>query len=446
MPAAHRRDVARATWSAVVLALALPSAALAYDTSDLLGSWRVHGLASGPGQPYWERGRARFAADGSFTAFTLTNTAEADTVQGAFALGPTGILTTPGEPTMRGALDIGRTVMMWTDTWDSGAPGTTQLMLGLKQLGANSVSDLAGNWDLHSIASGPGAPWWMRGRLAIASDGSFTGNLTEQGGTPEPVSGSFALTPDGVLSLSVAGLAEGALDAGRTVFALTNTWTGFAAGTTELSLGVKLGASYVPADVAGTWELYSLATGPGAPWWSRGQITIAANGSYSGTQSRSDGSSGPMSGTMTLASDGTLTRAGSTTARGSLDAGRSVMLWTDTWTSGSPGTSEIFVGVRTGGSTTDAPTAMAALALEPLRPNPARGGAVVRFRLKGVGEARLTLLDPQGRAVRGFDLGRPGAGWHQHALTGGLRLAPGLYWLRLDEGDEFRTRRVVILD
>lgn len=443
---AHSRGFIHAVLAALVLGL--PQAALAYDTTDLLGSWRFHSLASGPGEPYWERASARIAGDGSFTAFSRSSDGGTGTPQGTFALGPTGVLTSAGSPAFRGALDIGRTVLVTTDTWDSGAVGTTQMMLGLKSLGAYGVADLAGNWELHSIASGPGAPWWLRGRLAIGANGAFTGTLTELGGTPEPVSGTFGLTSDGTISLSVADLAEGALDAGRTVMALTNTWTGFEAGTTEMNVAVKLAASYTPSDLAGTWEVHTLATGPGAPWWSRGQLTIASNGSFTGSTTRSDGSSGPTSGTITLAADGTLTRNGSAAARGALDAGRSVMVWTDTWSTGNPGTSEIILGVRTGGVTTGATAPAApALALGPVQPNPVRAGAArLEVRLGGHARALLDVLDIHGRVWHSRDVGVLGAGRHVLSLADGRRLRPGLYWVRLVEGSDVRTNRVVVLE
>jgi hypothetical protein len=430
-----------------LLALVHPGPAAAYDTADLLGRWTSHGLASGPGAPWWERARVTFAANGDFTATTLTNLGEADTIQAAMTVGPTGVISIPGSSTMRGALDIGRTVFATTDTWGAGAAGTTELKLVLKSAGAYALADLAGGWELHSIVSGPGAPWWMRGRLAMAADGSFTGTLTEIGGSPEPVSGAFGVTPDGVVSLSVAAAASGSLDAGRTVMALTNTWSGFMAGTTELSVLVKMAASYAQADLAGTWELQSLATGPGAPWWNRATISVAPDGSFAGTSVDSDGSSQPTSGTLVLAPNGVLTRSGSPTARGALDAGRSVMLWTDTWATGAPGTTEILFAVRTGGSTADAPMVEpSALSLDSVRPHPVRGGRPhVRFRLATGAAARLELFDLGGRVVAARDVGALGAGQHDVTLGDGARLVPGLYWLRLTQGARSHAMRVAVL-
>ncbi len=124
----------------------------------------------------------------------------------------------------------------------------------------------------------------------------------------------------------------------------------------------------------------------------------------------------------------------------------SVMLWTDTWTTGSPGTSELFVGVRTGGSTVDAPApAEASLALASVWPNPLHGPAHVRFRLAGGDAAGLELLDVSGRVVASRAVGAGAAGTYEVVFDPGTRLAPGLYWMRLREGMRTCAQRVVVL-
>jgi hypothetical protein len=426
------------------LGLARADRAAAYETADLTGAWRFHSIASGPGAPWWERARLAVAPNGDFTATTTTNLGEADTVQATFVLSPAGVLTLDAPGTFRGAVDIGRTVLAATDTWTSGAPGTTELKAGVKVVGPYAPADLAGEWEVHTIASGPGAPWWMRGRLTVASDGSFTGALTDIDGLTEPASGAFGITSDGVVTLSVADGARGSLDAGRTVLLLTNTWTGYAAGTAELIVGVRLAGPYAQADLAGTWEVARLATGPGAPWWGRGQIAVAPDGSYSGTLEQSAGPPFPVSGRFVLAADGAVTLIGAPFARGALDAGRSVMVGTDTWTSGIPGTSEVLVATRTGGSTAgvSGPGPLE-FALEPIHPNPLRGGVPrVRFSLAHDGPARLELLDVTGRRLASRDVGALGVGRHQVLLDTGARLVPGLYWVRLTQGADVRARHV----
>ena len=88
-----------------------------------------------------------------------------------------------------------------------------------------------------------------------------------------------------------------------------------------------------------------------------------------------------------------------------------------------------------------------AFALEPVRPNPARGGAfTVRFSLQTPAPARLELLDVAGRRIVSREVSSLGAGGHTLDLGEGRRFAPGCYLVRLTEGSSTRVTRVVILE
>ena len=78
-----------------------------------------------------------------------------------------------------------------------------------------------------------------------------------------------------------------------------------------------------------------------------------------------------------------------------------------------------------------------AFVLEPVRPNPARGGALsVQFSLAGDGPATLELLDVAGRRIASRDVGAFGAGRHTVNLGEGVHVAPGVYLVSLRQGLE----------
>jgi hypothetical protein len=82
-------------------------------------------------------------------------------------------------------------------------------------------------------------------------------------------------------------------------------------------------------------------------------------------------------------------------------------------------------------------------ALDPVRPNPTRGGALaVHFSLPTAAPARLELLDVAGRRIASHEVG---AGQHSLDLGAGQHLAPGLYLVRLTQGANTRTTRAVVL-
>jgi DNA-binding beta-propeller fold protein YncE len=93
----------------------------------------------------------------------------------------------------------------------------------------------------------------------------------------------------------------------------------------------------------------------------------------------------------------------------------------------------------------DLPAHAAALAfaLDPVRPNPSRGGALtVHFSLPTDAPARLELLDVAGRRIATHEVG---IGQHTLDFGADQHLAPGLYLVRLKQGANTRTTRVAVL-
>lgn len=321
----------------------LMTLAALYDLSDIVGVWEFNILASGPGAPWWARRTVTVAPDGSFSATgTESGGGAVDPVNGVFGLSPGGILTTSLSPTHRSVLDAGKSVLAGTDTW---ADGTTELGVGTRMAGTYTLSDLVGTWEVNSLASGPGAPWWERARATVTPDGGFRATTSYADGGVDSVSGTLTISPDGVVSIVGLPTIRGALDAGRTVLVMTDTWTGHEAGTTELKVWTKMAApgTYQLADLEGTWEFNVLASGAGAPWWGRVTVTVASDGGFSGSMTDSEGGSGTDTGVVGISPEGVFTISMSSIARGVLDAGKSVLVMTNTWPDG---TAELSVGTK----------------------------------------------------------------------------------------------------
>jgi len=87
-----------------------------------------------------------------------------------------------------------------------------------------------------------------------------------------------------------------------------------------------------------------------------------------------------------------------------------------------------------------------ALALEGVRPNPSPAGRItVSLALPNDAPARLELVDVRGRIVATREVGTLGAGSHTIALTPQRRPAPGVYFVRLCQGEVRRAMRVALL-
>jgi hypothetical protein len=86
-------------------------------------------------------------------------------------------------------------------------------------------------------------------------------------------------------------------------------------------------------------------------------------------------------------------------------------------------------------------------ALAVSRPNPTRGGDLnVVFALPSGASAQLELLDISGRRILSREVGSLGAGQHEVDLADGRKVAPGLYWVRLVQGTNRRSTRVVVTE
>lgn len=94
----------------------------------------------------------------------------------------------------------------------------------------------------------------------------------------------------------------------------------------------------------------------------------------------------------------------------------------------------------------DVPLPVHLLALGAVRPNPApRGEVDVSFTLANDSPASLALVDVAGRQVETHDLSRMGIGDHTLRIGTHVRLSPGLYWVRLRQGDHRLTSRAFVV-
>ena len=322
---------------------ALSFGADAYSLADLAGQWHGYGLASGAGAPWWEMGAGVINADGSFSFNTTYSGESPDTVTGTFSISADGIVTLAGNSILRCTLDAGKTFMACTDTWTSGSPGSTEMKVLIKMGTSYSLADLAGVWENNALASGSGAPWWNRGPITINADGSFSGTLEEYPNESDTWSGNFTMTADGVITYVGHPSGGCAMDASKTVIVCAATWSQGSPGTTELRIMTKKAASYVQADLAGTWEVNDLASGPGAPWWARGPSQINSAGSATTTLTYSDNGGETANSTFSISTDGVISQSINATQRCTMNSTKNVVACTSTWLAGYPGTTEMTV-------------------------------------------------------------------------------------------------------
>jgi hypothetical protein len=164
---------------------------------------------------------------------------------------------------------------------------------------------------------------------------------------------------------------------------------------------------------SGNWDIYAQRVSLiGAPQWTADGVALStATGNQVSPMVASDGASG------------------------------AIVAWQD-YRSGNWDIYSQRVGAA--GQLVDVPAeAPAAFALDPVRPNPSRGGALtIHFSLPTDAPARLDLLDVAGRCITSQKVG---VGQHTLDLGTGQHLPPGLYLVRLTQGANTRTTRVAVL-
>lgn len=346
--------------------------AAAYRIEEMAGAWEFHGVAlDGPGAPWWTWSVDTMAPDGTYTGYATDSGANGQTYpeSATIALSAGGLVTLPGtDDFFIGAVDATKGIMVATDVWAGGPDaGTVELAVGVRTANAYSSSDLVGRWENNRIASVPGAPWWLRGALTIAANGSVSGQLSDINGNPTQISRQGgSIGTGGVVTFNDAAPGERCvMSAGKTVMVGTSTWGSGAHPTTaQISLDVKMAPSYAQSDLQGTWWLQTVTSGTG-PSWQHAKVQIAADG-LSTVQTADRNSSDTFPVAWSLAPDGIVTLEVAPGFRGVLDAGKTILVATDIE---SNGCSYMYVGVKM--ATDDVPAPRPPLAVS--NPWPADG-------------------------------------------------------------------------
>ena len=237
--------------------------------------------------------------DGTFGSVSITdNNGNPDQVinsgTSAFWSSPGGLFLTTGQPNnILCQIDSGNTVIACTETDLS--DGSPRLLIFTKQASSCSLADLTGAWEgnfLTSMGQYSGAA--ETDSLTINPNGTWTDSST--GGT-----GAWSISPIGVITNLSDTTFSGVMDADRTVMVATS---GANTSPARLNVYAKQAASYLPEDLAGTWQGNSLSM-----WtWERDTLTINEEGTFTMSSTVNDGSTNNnITGTCTLSPYGGIT-------------------------------------------------------------------------------------------------------------------------------------------
>jgi len=268
----------------------------------LAGTWNFNTFASGPVAPWWERGTVSVNPDGTFTfdSTPQTNNGSANPGNGPFAFwsSPGGYFFTNGkEPNnILCQIDYGNTVLACTQTWSD---YSTSLMIFTKQAASYSLTDLTdrtGAWEGNFLTTtGPRTGAAQTDSITVTSNGN---NATWTDLTAS-TTGTWSISSStGVITDPLDTTFSGVMGADKTVIVATS-----GASPALLKVYAQQAASYLPADLTGTWQGNLLTT----TGWARDTLTVNQDGTFTISETASDGSAQNLTGTVTLSSEGAVT-------------------------------------------------------------------------------------------------------------------------------------------
>lgn len=187
---------------------------------------------------------------------------------------------------------------------------------------------------------------WARGVLNVDSAGGFTDFLSTDSGLGIAATGGVSLASVGVGSFrfrfsSVDDWNEHMLVVRKSADLFFGTgvcegdWGGIVGPPPEIAksfvAGIRLDPEgYKPVDLVGTWGIVGLESGAVTSDWVRGLIEVVPGGTFTGAVSDSKSGWLPLSGTVTIATNGEVTTTINATWRGAMSIQRDIIFATQT--------------------------------------------------------------------------------------------------------------------
>ena len=123
-----------------------------------------------------------------------------------------------------------------------------------------SLADLTGQWEANILVSGADTYNWVRGPIDVDPTGAFTVALVDSTGLIDTEGDTFAITPEGLITMQSMPTAQCRMDTSKTIVVCTDTDSDDESAI--LLTFVKKADLYSMADLTGSWFVHALASGP----------------------------------------------------------------------------------------------------------------------------------------------------------------------------------------
>jgi hypothetical protein len=334
-----------------------------FATADLAGTWDVHALNVGrpPVWLGWSHFELRIDDHGNgwmVPGTYLNSSGETDAASTVtMTVAENGIVSMifpavdADNCNVHGVLSPNKRLVVMTMD-DEGGCGLSILQ---KRTGVVfSADDLAGTWSMNAVGIGasPDSSWqgWTYGDMTIDAKGAFLevpGSSRDSSGySPGVGSGTMTLTSGGLLGVEGRPLMHGTLSDNTDLAVFTHTDPEH---PSDYGLSICQRRSSIPltrSDLSGVWRLHGLST-EGGTWanWVYGTWTVHADGTSNGLLYKSDGTTSPLGGTVTVASYGVFRIDPFEYTHGIMGSDRDVIVLV---TTDSVGEQQMLIGTRTG--------------------------------------------------------------------------------------------------
>ena len=191
-----------------------------YVPSDLAGTWTAHSLMCGTVEG-WSRGTLTLDSAGSGTIVWENSDGISGTEDVTFTLAPDGKISEPGNEAFLGKMSQDKKMIVSTDDW---APDLHALTVLVKSGGTFAPSSIEGTWHVHSLSSGGAEDDWVKGIMALNSEGNGTISYQDSDAYSGTDDVSFLVQPDGKVLQGSDPNFDGTMRFDSNLLIGTNTW------------------------------------------------------------------------------------------------------------------------------------------------------------------------------------------------------------------------------
>lgn len=249
-----------------IICFSLPLYSMAYEFSDLSGTWRIADLYIHPSFNYMGLTKGSGSFGGTFSVTEMENDGSTDVynISVGASITSDGLVTISpaGSPSFQGYMNASKDVIVTANNDDE----AFDFDVIVKKASYYSSSDLSGAWYISSLWIDPDFRYMGSTKGSGSFGGSFSITQTEDDEKPETstISVGATITSGGLVTIEPQGVTpfQGYMNASKDVIVSANRDNG----DFDFDVIIKKADSYSSSDLSGTWRVAGLSIGTYLQW------------------------------------------------------------------------------------------------------------------------------------------------------------------------------------